>query len=345
MPMRTQLRRVVRNHARADGCDRHARRSTGEQAGQPADPRGLCCGSYGRGREVCSEVRASVRSGGCRCAFPATDQPSVRQFTGGNWGTAGNHTAAADKHPFPRNGGENSCCCIASGTFFDCDKFCCQLVRPGKFDEPADSPGCLAGYNAKSSCQPVPGVNRFAANCPASPLAPPLSPTQAAPIGPSSRQHSLSLPSDRSRNRRLRLLHRASRHGTRSTPATDWCPPLCFDGYCPVSMRNTWKWVAGNPQFGVVHRGQRTGSPLQRNRNNSGQIPIATRRHYRAWIPCWHSITNNRCRGNVSTASTTMDCSTCSPANRPYSSSRPIPQRYAAGVRQAMGIPRGRLVR
>src|SRR5205807_7773950 len=33
-------------------------------------------------------------------------------------------------------------------------------------------------------------------------------------------------------------------------------PPLGFDGYCPVSMRNSWKWVAGDPRWGVVHRGR-----------------------------------------------------------------------------------------
>ena len=31
-------------------------------------------------------------------------------------------------------------------------------------------------------------------------------------------------------------------------------PPLGFDGYCPVSMRQHWKWVPGDPRYGVVHR-------------------------------------------------------------------------------------------
>jgi protein disulfide-isomerase len=31
---------------------------------------------------------------------------------------------------------------------------------------------------------------------------------------------------------------------------------LAFDGYCPVSLKSARKWVAGNPQFGVVHRGR-----------------------------------------------------------------------------------------
>jgi protein disulfide-isomerase len=31
---------------------------------------------------------------------------------------------------------------------------------------------------------------------------------------------------------------------------------LGFDGYCPVSMRGAWKWVPGDPQFGAIHRGR-----------------------------------------------------------------------------------------
>jgi protein disulfide-isomerase len=33
-------------------------------------------------------------------------------------------------------------------------------------------------------------------------------------------------------------------------------PPLGFEGYCPVSMRNKWKWIAGDPRWGIVHRGR-----------------------------------------------------------------------------------------
>ncbi len=33
-------------------------------------------------------------------------------------------------------------------------------------------------------------------------------------------------------------------------------PPLGFEGYCPVSMRNQWKWLAGDPQWGAIHRGR-----------------------------------------------------------------------------------------
>ncbi|BBO35137.1 thioredoxin family protein [Lacipirellula parvula] len=33
-------------------------------------------------------------------------------------------------------------------------------------------------------------------------------------------------------------------------------PSLCFDGYCPVSLKTLNKWVVGSPQFGAVHRGR-----------------------------------------------------------------------------------------
>lgn len=33
-------------------------------------------------------------------------------------------------------------------------------------------------------------------------------------------------------------------------------PPLAFDGYCPVSLRANRKWIAGDAQFGAIHRGR-----------------------------------------------------------------------------------------
>jgi protein disulfide-isomerase len=33
-------------------------------------------------------------------------------------------------------------------------------------------------------------------------------------------------------------------------------PPLGFDGYCPVSMRRNWKWTPGDPKYGAIHRGR-----------------------------------------------------------------------------------------
>lgn len=33
-------------------------------------------------------------------------------------------------------------------------------------------------------------------------------------------------------------------------------PPLAFEGFCPVTLKTAHKWVAGNPQFGAIHRGR-----------------------------------------------------------------------------------------
>lgn len=33
-------------------------------------------------------------------------------------------------------------------------------------------------------------------------------------------------------------------------------PPLAFEGFCPVTLKAARKWVAGNPQFGAIHRGR-----------------------------------------------------------------------------------------
>ncbi len=33
-------------------------------------------------------------------------------------------------------------------------------------------------------------------------------------------------------------------------------PPLAFDGYCPVSLRENQKWLRGKKEFGAIHRGR-----------------------------------------------------------------------------------------
>ncbi len=33
-------------------------------------------------------------------------------------------------------------------------------------------------------------------------------------------------------------------------------PPLGFDGFCPVMMKQQWKWVRGDVRYGAVHRGR-----------------------------------------------------------------------------------------
>jgi len=39
-------------------------------------------------------------------------------------------------------------------------------------------------------------------------------------------------------------------------PAATTAPPLGMDGYCPVTLLRSEKWVKGDPRFGVIHRGR-----------------------------------------------------------------------------------------
>ena len=33
-------------------------------------------------------------------------------------------------------------------------------------------------------------------------------------------------------------------------------PPLGFEGFCPVTMKNDWRWAKGDVRFGAIHRGR-----------------------------------------------------------------------------------------
>src|SRR4029079_4061540 len=122
-------------------------------------------------------------------------------------------------------------------------------------------------------------------------------------------------------------------------------PPLGFDGYCPVSMRNSWRWVAGNPQFGAIHRGhtywfataaeqkQFLTDPDRYTPALSGMDPVLVLDH-KQQVPGKreHSLDYDGLFYMFASEATLQQFT----AN---------PQKYSMGVRQAMGIPRGRLVR
>jgi YHS domain-containing protein len=122
-------------------------------------------------------------------------------------------------------------------------------------------------------------------------------------------------------------------------------PPLGFDGYCPVSMRNSWKWVAGDPRWGVVHRGhtywfataeeqkQFWTDPDRYTPALSGMDPVLAIDHQQQ-VPGKrdHSLDYDGLFYMFASEATLQQFT----AN---------PQKYATSVRHAMGIPRGRLVR
>lgn len=122
-------------------------------------------------------------------------------------------------------------------------------------------------------------------------------------------------------------------------------PPLGFEGYCPVSMRGEWKWVPGNPQFGAIHRGrtywfagsvqqqQFLANPDYYSPALSGIDPVLAIEH-RQQVPGRreHSIDYDNLFYMFASEASLQQFT----AN---------PERYAASVRAAMGIQRGRSVR
>ncbi len=115
-------------------------------------------------------------------------------------------------------------------------------------------------------------------------------------------------------------------------------PPLGFDGYCPVSMRNSWKWVAGNPAYGAIHRGrtywfagpeeqkQFLANPDYYGPALAGIDPVLAIDHHQS-VPGMreHSLDYDGQFYLFSSEATLQQ----------FTSS---PERYASGVRQAMGM-------
>lgn len=135
----------------------------------------------------------------------------------------------------------------------------------------------------------------------------------------------------------------AATSDSRQPPAGS--PPLAFEGYCPVSMRNQWKWVPGNPQYGIVHLGrtywfagpeeqkQFWTDPSRYAPAMSGNDPVLAIDHQQQVEgKREHSLDYDGLFYMFASEATLQQFA----AN---------PAKYAAGVRQAMGLPRGRLVR
>jgi YHS domain-containing protein/thiol-disulfide isomerase/thioredoxin len=124
-------------------------------------------------------------------------------------------------------------------------------------------------------------------------------------------------------------------------------PPLGFDGYCPVSMRNLnlSRWVAGDPRWGAIHRdrtywfaGQREQQQFLANPDLyapalSGMDSVMAVDH-RQQVPGKreHSIDYDNTFYLFSSEATLQQFT----AN---------PERYAVPVRQALNIQPGRTVR
>jgi thiol-disulfide isomerase/thioredoxin/YHS domain-containing protein len=128
-------------------------------------------------------------------------------------------------------------------------------------------------------------------------------------------------------------------------PAAPSAAPIGFDGYCPVSMRTQWKWVPGDPRYGIIHRGrtylmagpaeqqQFWADPDRYSPALSGMDPVLAIDHGQQ-VPGKreHSIDYNNLFYMFASEATLQQFTS-------------TPERYAVAVRQAMGIQRGRLVR
>jgi protein disulfide-isomerase len=123
-------------------------------------------------------------------------------------------------------------------------------------------------------------------------------------------------------------------------------PPKGFEGYCPVTMRNNWQWVKGDPKWGAIHRGrtylftgpreqqQFLANPDYYSPALAGIDPVLAIDH-RQSVPGLreHSLDYDN-QFYFFSSEATLQQFTASP------------QRYADGVRQAMGLaPTGSQVR
>lgn len=191
----------------------------------------------------------------------------------------------------------------------------------------------------------------LAANLPAQPIAAPALPQPTSPAPGTLPQYGtppLSAPAAMAAAGPLAA-------GAAGTPAASavpdprllpaGAPALAFDGYCAVSMRNKWQWVPGNPQYGIVHLGrtywfagpeeqkQFWADPARYAPALSGNDPVLAIDHQQQ-VPGKreHSLDYDGLF-YMFASEATLQQFTANPA------------RYAAGARQAMGLPRGRLVR
>jgi YHS domain-containing protein/thiol-disulfide isomerase/thioredoxin len=196
----------------------------------------------------------------------------------------------------------------------------------------------VAGGPPPQPQQPLPSYNVPTSPTPAMPMGYDRPPLQAATMG-------VAVSSQPSQTAAAAVAQPAANGAPDARQLPPGAPPLGFDGYCPVSMRNTWKWVAGDPRYGVVHRGhtywfagpaeqkQFWTDPDRYTPALSGIDPVLKIDHQQD-VPGKreHSLDYDGMFYMFASEATLQQFT----AN---------PQRYSTSVRQAMGIPRGRLVR
>ncbi len=195
---------------------------------------------------------------------------------------------------------------------------------------------------------------RSTASAPATqsvPVAPPMAPLPANPVATTTSRPPFAPPTASAQPAIAATTGPTATATDASTAVPDsrllppGAPPLAFDGYCPVSMRNQWKWVPGNPKYGIVHLGrtywfagpeeqkQFWTDPARYAPALSGNDPVLATDHQQQ-VPGKreHSLDYDG-MFYMFASEATLQQFTANPA------------RYATAVRQAMGLPRGQLVR
>jgi len=116
-------------------------------------------------------------------------------------------------------------------------------------------------------------------------------------------------------------------------------PPLGFDGYCPVSMRRNWKWTPGNPKYGAIHRGRTywfagpqeqqefLANPDAYGPALAGIDPVLAIDHHQSVSGLREHSLDYDGQFYLFSSEATLQQFTSNP------------ERYASGVRQAMGLP------
>ncbi len=90
--------------------------------------------------------------------------------------------------------------------------------------------------------------------------------------------------------------------GTQTSPGPRLPWPLALDGYCVVTLVEQGRWVRGNPQFGIRHRGQLYlfAGPQQKDRfwqNPEGYAPVLSGYDVVVYLEQGHLVPGKRRHG------------------------------------------------
>jgi YHS domain-containing protein/thiol-disulfide isomerase/thioredoxin len=131
---------------------------------------------------------------------------------------------------------------------------------------------------------------------------------------------------------------------TPQVPAAAWppalpsgTPPLGFEGYCPVSLRDSQKWVRGKATFGAIHRGRTYLFAGDAQRQKFLTTPDAFSPVFSGNDPVMMLDENKQVSGTRKFGFAYRDAFYLFSSKETMSRFASQPDRYSAGVRQAMG--------